>query len=484
VPSRRLGWAWVSGVVALTVATAAEPRLAALVVAAAITITVWFRPGASLKVLSFAVLAIRPSLDIFSERRLGLGPFAANPDVILGLLILLVAMVLAIRRARDGQPVWPDRQLWHAHMWLLIAYGFAFAAGWRWYGTYGGAVGVREAIRMASVIAAFLVVLWWVNESRDKNRAGWRYLLLGTGAPIAVAVWQFVTGRGNRDIEWLNRLQGTFAHPNTLGPYLVPFILLAIAGVRTADRRGRVLRIVAAAALSVLVALTYSRTAILVLVTGMLMIPVLQLRRLGWRALTGSASAALVFALLGWLLVGSMIRERFSDLRISSEAFQAARTGEAENSLEWRLMNWGVLVAVGLEHPLVGHGAGMTTELNPIVNSDTGLPYNAHNDFVRFFFEGGLLGLLAYLVYGVLLCRWALIAARLAEPRDAPGAYAVAAALFALFFLTAGTPEFGQQTAIQYEIYGMLALMTGVRQMDGATHSANDMTAAPRTETS
>jgi O-antigen ligase len=347
-----------------------------------------------------------------------------------------------------------------AHGWLAVAYATAVVSGLFLFGGYGLAVGAREIVRMTSVLAAFLVVLWWAREAPDRYRVGWYYLILGTAVPIVVALLQLASGTGNREVEGINRLQGTFSHPNAFGPFLVPFILLAIGAVRRAKAVARVLLFGAAAGLSVMVGLTYSRTAVLVLVCGLLVLPALQVRRLGWRALRGSAVAAAVFAVIGWVLIGPVIRERFSDVRIGAEVLDAARTGALENTLEWRLMNWGVLISTGMEHPLAGHGAGMTMELNPVVNPDSGLPYNAHNDFVRFFFEGGFLGLIAYLVYGLLLCRWTLAAARIAPAARAPSAYAVAAAVLALFFLTVGTPEFGQQTALQYELYGMLALMT------------------------
>jgi O-antigen ligase len=105
----------------------------------------------------------------------------------------------------------------------------------------------------------------------------------------------------------------------------------------------------------------------------------------------------------------------------------------------------------------------MTTVLNPLVNVDYGgKPFNAHNDFVRFFFESGALGLVCYVVFGVLLCRWALRRARAASLAAAPGAFAVAASLISLMFLTFGTPELSLQTAILFELYGMLALLTVV----------------------
>jgi O-antigen ligase len=125
-------------------------------------------------------------------------------------------------------------------------------------------------------------------------------------------------------------------------------------------------------------------------------------------------------------------------------------------------VTWAVLLTLARNHAIVGHGAGMTTELNPIVDLSTGIPFNAHDDFVRVAFENGVIGLVAYTTFGVLLCRWALRLARGTPPEHAPRAYAVVASLLALFFLTGGVPEFGTQTAIQYELYGMLALVAAI----------------------
>jgi cytochrome bd-type quinol oxidase subunit 2 len=102
---------------------------------------------------------------------------------------------------------------------------------------------------------------------------------------------------------------------------------------------------------------------------------------------------------------------------------------------------------------------GMTTVLNPLVSSENGVPFNAHNDFVRFFFEAGVLGLFCYLMYGLLISRWAIRQAREASAARWASAFAVAATWVALFFLTGGTPELSLQTAILYELYGMLALL-------------------------
>jgi O-antigen ligase len=281
-------------------------------------------------------------------------------------------------------------------------------------------------------------------------------------------VWQGVTGQGYVETEGLNRLYGTFSHPHSLGPYLVPFILFGAGGLIAASWTGRVFRLFVIGFFTLILVLTYSRTALLVLLAGFLVLPFLHARRLGARAFMRTLAIIAVVLAIGWGIFGGAIRARFDMISVDREVLEAALAGQSENSFTWRILNWGILTRMGLERPLAGHGAGMTTVLNPLVNVDYGgKPFNAHNDFVRWFFEGGVLGLVCFVVYGVLLCRWALRQSLAASRAAAPGAFAVVAALMAMIFLSLGTTEFSSQTAVLYEFYGILALLSVVPTRQG-----------------
>ncbi len=457
--SRAVWGLWALVVAGLGAAAAAVPATGALAVATAIAVAVWRWPDVGLEIAAFAVLAVRPSLDIFSERRFGLSEFAPNPAAVFGVAILCIGSLSALMRARDGRPLWPNRAVLQPHLWLFGAYGIGLVSGGTFYGLAGAATGAREVVRVASVVAAFLIVLWWVEGNAGRYARGWTYVIAGTLVPLATAGWQWTTGHGTLETEGLNRLQGTFSHSNSLGQYLAPFVLLAVGGVPTSRGARRFARIAFALGLTVVIAFTYSRTALLVLATGLIVLPLVHAQQFGWRGLVRGLIVVAALGGLTWWLAGGVIRERFVNLSLGSAAWEAARSGASENSFTWRLINWGILVSMGLNHPLIGHGAGMTTVLNPLISSTNDIPFNAHNDFVRFFFETGLLGLACYLIYGILFCGWVLGRARATSSKRVASACAVAAAWLAMFFLTAGAPELSLQTAILYELYGMVALM-------------------------
>ena len=475
----RRGAAWLGFAIVLAAMAASEPRVSLLPAGVLIALLVWRWTDTALTISTVAVMAIRPALDIFSNSRDPTASMTLRPAPVLGLAVILVAAVVGLKRIKNRQPLWPDAGLRNIHYWLFAAYGIGLISGAAGYGSEGLIVGVREVVRMSSTIAALLIVLWWVEDHPERYHSGWTLLFLGAVAPLTLAVYQWISGEGYLETEGLNRLYGTFSHPHSLGPYLVPFILFAAGGLPASGWGGRIFRLLIIGFFSLILVLTYSRTALLVLLAGFIVLPFLHAKRLGARAFGRTLVAVGIVFAIGWAIAGGAIRERFTSISVDREVLEAALAGQSENSFTWRVLNWGILVRMGLEKPAIGHGVAMTTVLNPLVNVDYGgKPFNAHNDFVRWFFEAGVLGLLCFLVYGVLLCRWALRRALVASREAAPGAFAVAAALIAMIFLSLGTTEYSSQTAILYQFNGILALLTvvptrpeprvGVRSVDHA----------------
>ena len=467
----RRGALWLGLAITIAATGAVEPRISLLPAVVLTVLVAWRWTDMALMASAIIVLALRPATDIFSNPRDPTASTALRPSPLLGLAVLLVATVIAAKRVRNRLPIWPNAELRTIHYWLFAAYGIALVAGASGYGSEGLFVGVRELVRAGSTIAALLLILWWVENHPERYHAGWTLLFLGTIPPLLVATWQMITGQGYDETEGLNRLYGTFSHPNSLAPYLVPFILFAAGGLLGASWRGRLFRLFVIGFFTLILVLTYSRTALLVLLAGFLVLPFLHARRLGARAFMRTIAIIAVVMVLGWGVFGGAIRQRFANISVDREVVEAALEGQSENSFTWRILNWGILVRMGLERPVIGHGAAMTTVINPLVNIDYGgKPFNAHNDFVRWFFEGGVLGLLCYLVYGFLLCRWALRRSLSATSQAAPAAFAIAAALISMIFLSLGTTEYSSQTAVLYQFHGLLALLSVVpmRQRDQA----------------
>ena len=176
---------WILALVILGATAAAAPQLAGFVLAVALAGLAWRWPNTALALGALSVLVARPTLDMFGERRLGLGPFATSPAVLFGLAVLWMAGVIAVRRGRDRRSVWPDKAVFRAHLPLLLAYAIGLTSGVLHYRSVALAVGIREAVRMASVLAGFLLVSWWASEGHERYRRGWSYIVLGAVPPVA-----------------------------------------------------------------------------------------------------------------------------------------------------------------------------------------------------------------------------------------------------------------------------------------------------------
>src|SRR6266576_765884 len=114
--------AWVIAVLVSSCLAALDSRFTAALLAAAIGVGAWMWPVVAIEITAFAVLVVRPVLDVFGGRRLGLGPFASNPAVLLGLGVLWLAVIIGVRRAQEGRSIWAHGSLERAHWWLAMAY--------------------------------------------------------------------------------------------------------------------------------------------------------------------------------------------------------------------------------------------------------------------------------------------------------------------------------------------------------------------------
>jgi putative inorganic carbon (hco3(-)) transporter len=128
--------------------------------------------------------------------------------------------------------------------------------------------------------------------------------------------------------------------------------------------------------------LTYTRTALLGTVLGLVVVGFVQSKRL-----------LVILMLVGVcaLVAVPQMSARFSDLTSTS----TAGSGPSENSLVWRLGWWAQVLPLANSNPVTGIGLSMTSNL-----TETAQP---HNDYVRAYVETGLLGLGTYLAMLIAL---------------------------------------------------------------------------------
>ncbi|MDP9408317.1 MAG: O-antigen ligase family protein [Actinomycetota bacterium] len=327
------------------------------------------------------VLVTRPVLDVVKAA--GDSPVVAS--AVAGLLVLGAAFWLAAQ-ARAGALLAPSAvTLCSVGLLAVMTLSSAFADD--------RVRSVLQVARLAAAVAVLAVVEQLATDPAKRRRL-MTAVFLSALVPLTVAFVQQATGNFAKTSSNLGRVTGTFLHPNALGFYLVLLLLLGMSVYRYVEGRLRLLVSVVMVAGTLGLLLTYSRGSWVAFVAGVVVVGLLQSRKL---LLLLPAGLALI------PVVAPSVLQRLADLQQ-----QETLSGTPGNSFFWRIDHWRRLLGETAGQELLGVGPGGADFLG-----DEVLP--PHNDFVRMYVETGFLGLVAYVALLVLVA--VLLRRALTDPR-------------------------------------------------------------------
>jgi O-antigen ligase len=207
------------------------------------------------------------------------------------------------------------------------------------------------------------------------------------------------------------RPAGTSGNPNLLGSYLVTsfFVLLA-----SPWPRARLLRLLAAGWLLWGIWLTGSNGGISGLLLGLAVLGIGAVFRRGRtrEQMQGLVGALLLLVVLVVVGTGALIEwqaGRPTPFRVFSDESQdsplGSTLGRTDRGLSDRLDIWRQTWEAASPHVAVGIGPGQFVSLN-LLNPKGVARSSTHNDYLSVTIERGLLGLVAYLAFCLILVRW------------------------------------------------------------------------------
>jgi len=333
-----------------------------------------------------AILTARASLDALKLGAGGAtGGGAFDPAAILSVAFLFAGLLWMAAQSRE--PLAPASPIVKPMAALVLA----------------GAVGVFLSPNVAGAavdvvkIGTVVVILIVCNQLFTNVRAV--RLILGAAVvssvvPMAVAAYQFLSHTGLHDSGEFSRVQGTFTHPNPFAIYLTLLIVMGTAVLRYLSPGRKLVLMLFMAGWGGCLLLTYTRSAWLATVAGVLTVGLYQGKK---------AIAIFGLVVIGLLFLVPSTSARFADLERDQTV-----SGEAGNSLVWRFEYW--RQAIDLNHdPLLGNGLRSVRET-------TDVDKEPHNDFIRVFVETGLIGLAAYVWFCTALWRTGKLAMRNTRP--------------------------------------------------------------------
>ena len=317
-----------------------------------------------------AILGVRASLD---AAKIGSGSIDATGAISV-LFIAAAAVWLLAQHADENAPPSATAPL----MPPLIAFVAAAALGLLI--SHDPLASAVEWIRLGTIVAIVAVLGRILRDPRMLKLC--IVAVLGSAVvPLLVALRQSAHGAGAINAEGLDRIRGTFQHSNPFASYLSLMIALAVSIFPHVSRRWKIALVPYTLACSGLLVLTYTRGAWVALIVALIVIGILQDRRIFFVLLAGLVALALLVPSIG--------------VRLSDLSQQEKVTGAPGNSLVWRFGYWKEVLAMQT-NPLVGIGLKEVDLTSP-----SEVP--PHNDIVRVYVETGIAGLAAYVWLSVVL---------------------------------------------------------------------------------
>lgn len=334
------------------------------------------------------MLFARSSLDLakLSQRTagttsVGTSSRALDPSSILAVLFLLAAGVwlAAQYRYKGSLPGSPLRRA------LLV---FLAAGAVSVVGSNNITSSALETLRICAVVTMF-VVLEQMITSMNKAKEILLAAMLSLVIPLAYTTYGFLSGHPKSDVKGgYTRISGTFNQSNDYGRFLMLMIIMGVALYPHIERKWRRPLAAMLALSGVFLFFTYTRSALVACGLGLVIIGLVQSKRL--------LGGLIVVGMAGLLVVPSL-SGRFTDLT-QYQAKQLTTTGGSNggNTLAWRLNYWTEVLPLANSNPVTGIGLNQT-------KYSTNQAKQPHNDFIRAYVETGLVGFGAYVAMMISL---------------------------------------------------------------------------------
>lgn len=389
------------------------------------------------------VLAVRTVVDVSKVRPSGnaIQNVAASPSAgssgsaasALAVLFIAMAVLWLLAQHKAGK----------AQSLSMTDAAFVFFIGSCALSVVGSVNRTASLLEVARVVAAVMMFLILERLLTDIDRVR-RVLVacyVAAVPPILLGGLQAATGHGRFVTAGVSRVLGTFLHPNTFGFFLSMFMLLSIAIYPHCQQRTQLLLIGFIAVCGGMLVLTYSRGSWVAFVLGLIVIGVLQSKR--------------VFALLAIGAIVAVAAAPSVLSRVSNLGSSSGLNGSSGNSLVWRFTYWSQVFSLNHNNPITGIGLKGTKFL-------TDQSKAPHNDYLRAFAETGVLGLLGFLLVIVALVAVARKAVRQANPGFERGVAVGFAAVLVAYLIDSFGDNLMSEIVVLWYFYAFAACALAV----------------------
>jgi O-antigen ligase len=243
---------------------------------------------------------------------------------------------------------------------------------------------LRELLRIFDTI--FLALLGFIAvDTKERFSFLLKSILVSSIIPCIVGIYQYVNGIGfSDDAVSIPRIYGTFSHPNIFSLYLfiliVVILLLFVLKKKHSPFSTFLLFCIGGFFLAMLL-LTYTRVAWVILFAFFFLLALARFRAL----------------LIPLIILPTLMYVFILPIR---ERVDSVFHNDPGSSVVWRQAMWKFTIQKTLSEgkEIAGYGLNTFPLISGQIPDPTIGSNEAHNDFVKFFVEGGLVGLAVYLL--------------------------------------------------------------------------------------
>ncbi len=397
------------------------------------------------------LISARSSLDIFHEMSFSIGWLSRiNPASILALFIIMGGLVYILthikRRKFQFDIILEMLLFWQVSLlfWAILA---PFNV------PHSGSVVIRELVRSFTILMIYFLVFNYATPENYRRYV--RYIFISLVVPMALGFYQIVTRSAPAD-----RIYGTLPCSNAFGFYLVLFINLTLWRCLVSKRK--VFWALLLVLQVILLARTLSTTAIILLLFSALLW-LLRVRRSIWIVLV------IVLVFMAFPSIRTRVYNRVQRKISQWEIVFLDREG---GKLPIRYVIWRGLIEKWKEQPILGYGLSTLTAVNPTPvpvaarypvgypKETEPVPAAAHNDYLRYLVELGVVGLSVYLFFLVMVGRRLLALYKVAKSQETKNlAYAVLV-VFIAYLIGSFVQNYAGATAFHFYFWAAAAILS------------------------
>jgi O-antigen ligase len=325
------------------------------------------------------LLIARSSLDIFTDVGFYLGPLSFNiPSGISIFVDVMGLLYLGMIYLREKISLF-DNIAKAFLVWILSLVFWVFLAYLNL--DEEGLVGIRDWGRLFSLFVIYLLSLQLSRLKGHRYVLNW--ILFSLIIPLSIGYCQ-IFFQPDLHISGGHRIYGTLAHPNVFSLYLV--LLMSVILWKLKFSRLKLPWLGAIVILLFALINTFSISGLVMLTVFISLFVYIEFE-MKYRIII-----LLFFIIFIVIFINTEMGEkRIGSLKRMPPLMVIVNDEIVTNSFAWRIVNWKLLFEKWTDKPFLGYGLNTSSIINPWHMAA------AHNDYLRFLVELGLIGLSIYL---------------------------------------------------------------------------------------